>query len=175
MINLCISELCFNDLSVNVLKSVCLRVGVRHNCTTCNLSVNTQVILWQNKLSFLGFTFLSGPNFKCNLQINKQKYFSSVNGILSKVGDKDFSSLTLSMVDSFCVPVLLYGLEALDNKSTTINSIDFAYNGVFVKLFNIKKIYNILYCQRATNCLPASCKLDVRTLCFHKALMSGQL
>jgi len=42
------------------------------------------------------------------------------------------------MVDRFCIPVLLYGLEALDNKSTTINSIYFAYNGVFVKLFNIK-------------------------------------
>jgi len=90
------------------------------------------------------------------------------------VGEKDFSPLTLSMVDSFCVPLLLYGLEAQDNTSTTINSIDFAYNGVFVKLFNIKEKYNILYCQRATNCLPASCKLDMRTLCFNKALMSRQ-
>jgi len=67
MINLCVSELCSNDLSVNALKSVCLRVGARHNCTTCTLSVNTQVILWLNKLSFLSFTFFSGPNFKCNL------------------------------------------------------------------------------------------------------------
>jgi len=88
------------------------------------------------------------------------------------VGDKDFSSLTLSIVDSFCVPVLLYGLEALDNKLTTKNSIDFAYNGVFVKLFNIKEKYNILYCQRDTNCLPA--RLDMRTLCFYKALMSEE-
>jgi len=71
MINLCVSELLAIDLYVNALQSVCLRVGVRHACITCNLSVSNQVILWQNKLTFLGFVFLSGPNFKCNLQINK--------------------------------------------------------------------------------------------------------
>jgi len=70
--------------------------------------------------------------------------------------------------------VLLYGLEALDNKSSTINSIDFAYNGVFVKLFNIKDKYNILYCQRDNKCLPASCKLDMRILYFYKSSISGQ-
>jgi len=78
------------------------------------------------------------------------------------------------MVDSFCVPVLLYGLEDLNNKSSIINSIDFAYNGVFVKLFKIKDKYNKLYCQRATKCMPASCKLDMRILYFNKTLISGQ-
>jgi len=66
-------------------------------------------------------------------------------------------------VDMFYIPVLLYGLEALDNKSIKINSIDFAYNGVFVKILNIKDKYHILFYQRAPKCLPASCKLDMRT------------
>jgi len=93
------------------------------------------------------------------------------------VGNKYFSPLTLSMVDNFFgVPVLLYGLEALDHKTTTSNSSDFAYNDVFVKLLNIKDIYItvISCCQRATKCLPASYRLDMRILCFYKALMSVQ-
>jgi len=43
------------------------------------------------------------------------------------------------MIDKFCVPVFLYGLEpgleALENKSYSIKAIDFVYNSVFVKLF----------------------------------------
>jgi len=72
------------------------------------------------------------------------------------------------------MPVLLYGLEALDNKPSSTKSIDFAYNGVFVKIFHIKENYNILYCQRSTNCLPASCRLDIRTLKFDNLQRSGK-
>jgi len=99
----------------------------------------------------------------CKLQIYKQKFYQASNSIFGKVGSRDYSHLTLSMIDKFCVPVLLYGLEALDNKSSSIKAIDFVYNSVFVKLFNTKENDNILYCQRATSCLPASCKLELRT------------
>jgi len=81
--------------------------------------------------------------------------------ILGRVGSKHFTNVTLSMIDTYCIPVLLYGLEALDNKSSARQAIDFAYNGIFVKLFNVKDTYNIKYCQWATGCLPASWRLDL--------------
>jgi len=55
-----------------------------------------------------------------------------------------YSHLTLSMIDKFCVPVLLYGLEALDNKSSSIKAIDFVYNSVFVKKFNLLMHFPVL-------------------------------
>jgi len=100
-------------------------------------------------------------------------FFRAANSILGRVLGKDFSSLTLSMLDTFCLPVLLYGLEALNNKIATLITIDFVYNSVFIKVFGVKDTYNILYCQRACGCLPASCRLDIRTLLFFNSLQSS--
>ena len=85
---------------------------------------------------------------------------------------KDFNYVTLSMIDKFCIPVLLYGLEAIDSKNAVRKSIDFAYNSIFVKLFNVKDPDNIYSCQRATGCLPASSRLDLRLFTFFESLRS---
>jgi len=77
------------------------------------------------------------------------------------------------MIDVFCIPVLLYGLEALDMNAASIKTIDIVYNGVFVKLFNITDTTCIRHCQHATMCLPTSYRLDLRTLNFFMALKAA--
>jgi len=78
------------------------------------------------------------------------------------------------MIDVFCIPVLLYGAEALDMNAASIKAIDFVYNGVFVKLFNVTDTNSIRIRQHATMSLPASYRLDVRNLNFFRALKSGK-
>ena len=131
----------------------------------CLLDLNGQSLKWSKNMKFLGFMFLSGPNFKCNLQINKQKIFQSANTILGRTMSKEFNILTLSMIDKFCEPVLLYGLEALDNKRSTIDALDFVYNTVFVKMFDIKNKSNLLYCQNVVDCIQ--CRLNLNRELYH--------
>jgi len=52
-------------------------------------------------------------------------FFQAFNSILGKIGGRDYSHPTLSMIEKFCIPVLLYELEALENKSSSIKDIDF--------------------------------------------------
>jgi len=48
------------------------------------------------------------------MQNSKRKFFRASNSIFGKSGVKrDMHLLTLSLIDSFCVPVLLYGWEAI--------------------------------------------------------------
>jgi len=118
---------------------------------------------------------VAGNSFKRKLQINKQKkLFASSNSILGRVHVKDFIPTTLSMIDVFCIPVLPYGLEALDVNSASIKAIDFVYNLVFVKLFSVTDNKCIRLCQWDTMCLLASYRLDVRTLNFFMALKAGK-
>jgi len=71
------------------------------------------------------------------------------------------------MIDKFCNPVLLYGLEALENKLFSIKAIHFVYTSDFLNCLISKKNNNILYCQHATSCLPAACKLELHFLGSH--------
>jgi len=62
--------------------------------------------------------------------------------------------------------LLLYGFEAIGNKKSIVNSINFIYNPVFVKIFGVKEAVNIRYCQFYTGSLPVSCLLDLRLINF---------
>jgi len=51
------------------------------------------------------------------MQNSKHTFFRAANRIFGITGVKrDTHLLTLSLIESFCVPVLLYGWEAIGNK-----------------------------------------------------------
>jgi len=116
MINLCNKEFISCGLALNAKKSVLIRVGPRHAVKFLDINVNGQRIPCPSELKFLGVSFLLGPSFACNLQVNKQKFFQASNSILGRVGGQNFNRLTLSVIDKFCITNLLYGLEALNHR-----------------------------------------------------------
>src|SRR5271163_1653396 len=102
----------------------------------------------------------------------KAKIFRAVglNGIFAKIGLRSPHNLILSLIDSFCIPVLLYGLEALNVSKYDLNSLNFVYSSVFCKIFNVKENLIIQQCQYYSGCLPSNCRIDLRTLNFFKGL-----
>ena len=97
---------------------------------------------------------ISRNSFKCNLQLNRQKFFQAANGVLGKIGVTAPINLILSLIDSFCIPVLLYGLEGVGLSKSQTNSIDFAYSTIFFKLFNVKEPMTI----NGVNIIPVACR-----------------
>ena len=59
-----------------------------------------------------------------------------------------FEEVTLPLLKTKCVPVLLYGLEALPLNKSQISSLDFVINRFFMKLFNTNNIEIVKYCQQ---------------------------
>jgi hypothetical protein len=170
MIDLCIDVLGSCDLQINPKKSFCLRIGPRHNITNCILKINNQHVIWKSEFKYLGVTIVSSKKFKCNLQGNRQKFFQATNSIFGKLGTKAPLNLTLSLIDIFCIPVLLYALEALNLTKSERSTLDFTYSTVFFKLFKVKDKLNIKLCQFYSGCLPPSCRLDIKKLNFVNAL-----
>ena len=60
--------------------------------------------------------FMSSKKFKCNLQSFRQNFFQAANGIFGKIGLRAPHKLILSLIDTFCIPVLLYGVEAMPTR-----------------------------------------------------------
>jgi hypothetical protein len=174
MIDMCSQVLGSCYLQLNSKKSFLLRVGPRHNFTDAKLTLNGQVIAWKSEIRYLGVFIVSAKNFKCNLQTNRQKFFIATNGIFGKIGTRAPLSLLLSLIDTFCIPVLLYGLEAMSLSKSDKNTLEFAYSTVFYKLFQVKEKENINLCQYYSGCLPVSCRLDLRKLNFLRGLHDMQ-
>src|SRR4029077_11697191 len=68
-------------------------------------------------------------------------------------------------------PILLYGLEALYLKQSDLNKVDFIYNSMYVKLFNIKDKLSIMECQYYSGHMPASYLIDLRIMNFRKSIV----
>ena len=89
-----------------------------------------------------------------------------MNSILGKIGVKSSAVLTCSLIDIHCVPILLYASEAVPWSKKDLNSMSFAYNQPFVKIFNSSDKDIIRSCQFYMNVLPFDLLLDVRRLNF---------
>ena len=169
LINICHEVLDSCDLKLNPNKSVCLRVGPRFKATDCKVFLLDQPLCWKSELKHLGITIVSGRKFKCSLQLAKQKFFSAANGVLGKIGVNQHN-LILSLVDVFCIPVLLYGTEALLLSKSDRNAMDFTYSTIFFKIFNVKETRTIKQCQFYSGCLPTSFTIDLRVYNFLNAI-----
>jgi exonuclease III len=166
MIDLCSNMLDDCDLQLNNDKSVCLRIGPRHNFNDINLQINGIPVAMKSEIRYLGIFILAGAKFKCKLQVGRQKFYRSLNGIFSKIGVASPVNMTLSLIDSFCIPVLLYGMEAMNLNNSALKEIDNVYDCAFAKIFKVKEKQVIKQCQFFSGSLPATCRLDLRRLNF---------
>ena len=147
LIDICCENLAECDLLINSRKTTCVRIGPRHCHTDCDLYLNGDKLIWKSEVKYLGINILSGRNFRCNLQPVRQKFYRSVNGIFGKIYSTNNPTVILSLINSCCMPVLLYGLEALQLNSSSIDSINFMYSSVFSKVFKTKDKNTIKLCK----------------------------
>jgi len=153
-------------LGINCNKSSCLRIGARHSITPLNILINGKTIDWVSEITYLGISIVSSKHFKVNLQPRKQKFFRVVNAIFSKIGTLSATHVVISLVETQCVPILLYGLECIELSKSMMRSIENAYSQVYSKLFYPFDKKVIKQCQFYTGQLPAEYKIIDRRLNF---------
>jgi len=174
LIDLCAIELDECGLSVNVRKTACIRIGPRFEAPLADIVLNGANLKWKKEIRYLGIFILSGRCFKINLQPSKQKFFRATNAILGKIISTKNPNVTLSLMHSFCVHILFYGLESISLKQAMRNSLDFVYNSIFVKMFNIKENLSISLCQLYMGYIPASALRDLKILNFQNSILKNE-
>jgi hypothetical protein len=172
MVDICCNEFDALDLQINFKKSICIRIGKRHNEKVAPLIINNQALVWKQELRYLGVFVVSANTFDCNLQTARQKFYKALNGIFAKIGTHASPATTLSLVNSYCLPVLLYGTEALLIKSKVVKSLENAYRAAFAKIFHTFNNDIIVNCQYYCNMLPLSYIIDIRHLNFYNCLQT---
>ena len=79
--------------------------------------------------------------------MQKKSFYCSANAIMGKVGRIASEEVILQLLQTKCIPILLYGLEALKLNKSDISSLDFTINRFFMKLFKTTNINIIAKCR----------------------------
>jgi len=126
LLNECERELDWLDMSSNLSKSCCLRIGPRSdvNCASVN-SVCGLCLPWVTEMRYFGVYIVRSKSFKCSLDKRKKKFYRAANGIFGNIGRVASEEVILHLISSKCLPILLYGLECLPLYKYQLNSLDF--------------------------------------------------
>ena len=136
IVHMCECELNQLDLLVNVKKSCCMRVGQRHDAKcVAILCTDGTPLAWVDNIRYLGVVIVRSCKFKCSLDNAKRSFFRSVNAIFSKIGRTASEEVFLHLVNSKCIPILLYGLEVCPLNKSDLRSLDFTVTRFLMKLF----------------------------------------
>jgi hypothetical protein len=141
LVSICELELQKLELGINTKKSYCLRIGPRYKIETSNIaSLTGNIIVWAKNIRYLGVYIENSHKFKCNFDNAKRSFYRSFNAIFGKVGGVASEDVVLFLIKSKCIPVLLYGVEALPTNKTVVQSLLFSFNRTMFKLFKTRSI-----------------------------------
>ena len=70
---------------------------------------------------------------KSSLEAAKRSCYRTANSIFGKIGRYASEETTLQLIQSKCIPALLYGLEACPRNKSDLRSLDFVLDRFFMK------------------------------------------
>ena len=100
--------------------------------------VGSTALPWVDELEYLGICLKGAKSFQVNLSNIRRKFFTSVNSILSKCNHTS-DLVKLFLLESHCLPILLYAVESLNLPKSQLNEINSWWNSVYRKIFNYHK------------------------------------
>ena len=113
---------------------------------------------------------MSAKKFKINLQNRKQNFFRALNAIFGKIGGSASTSVVISLVESYCVSVLLYGSDCVELNKSMLQSLENAYSQLYSKLFHTFNKNIIRQCQFYSGQMPIELKIASRRFNFLKKI-----
>jgi len=136
------------DMSINVKKSCCMRIGPRHNKICSEIStLDGRNLAWVGEIRYLGVFIVRALKFKCSIDQAKRSFYRAANSIFAKLGRLASEEVIIQLLKQKCLPILLYALEVCNLDKRSLQSLDFTVNRFFMKLFKTSNIEIVHYCQ----------------------------
>jgi len=143
-----------------------MRVGCRHNIDAAPITTDGKPLLWVQEFRYLGIKLVSSKRFNVNLQESRQKFYRALNGILGKVGPDSSPLILCSLIEAYCVPILVYASECILWSNSMTKSCEKAYSQAFFKIFKTYDSNVAMQCQFYMGQLPIKFKIMNRKLNF---------
>jgi len=152
LVLVCEGELNALGMSINDKKTVCMRIGPRYqSCCVNILTLSNKELQWVKTVRYLGIYIASSCKFKCVFDNAKKSFYRSFNAIYGRLGECASEETILFLINSKCMPILLYGLDACPIIVSDRKSLDFTITRILMKIFKTTSNDIIGECQAAFN------------------------
>ena len=138
MLDLCYNTCQILGLSFNSEKSHCICFGKQYKCKISPMLIGSDFIDWTYQLAYLGVNLRAGKNLTSDVGINRQTFFSACNCIYATAKFND-QIVHLSLQETYCKPILTYGIVAMKLSLEQQRSLNSCWNSVYRKIFNFNK------------------------------------
>jgi hypothetical protein len=167
LVNICQHDLDSMGMEINHSKSMCMRIGLRFRnvCTEIRID-NEHCIAWTTNFTYLGMNLVQGVKLHCNFHEARAKFNRAFNAVYGKIAQSVSLECLFALLKSKCIPVLLYGTEALYINSSQKHSLDFVSTRIMIKALSTSDKNIIHDCQVNFNFLPPSVVIDMRRAKF---------
>lgn len=138
MVNECISTCDMLSLAINLDKSSCIVFGHSRKLDLASISVKNINIQWVESLHYLGVNIVSGIKPAFCYDKTKRSFYAAFNSVISRA--KPFEQLLqLSLVESYCLPLLTYACGALCFSQQQLRELNACWNNAFRAIFSFSK------------------------------------
>ena len=129
------------NLYINASKSHCLRIGPRHRVECATLTTNDMnQLAWSPQVRYLGVWISSARVFKCDFSAARRSFSRAANAIFSRVGSTASEEVVLQLIKVKCLPILLYGTEAVELSRRDLSALDFSFTRFVMKTFKCSNL-----------------------------------
>ena len=144
MLDCCFDVSCEQLLTFNCSKSCCFLIG-KSRIKITNMQLGLDKIVWCDSFKYLGISFTAGKSLRVNIDIIKHKFFAACNSVLGNSHSLD-QLIQLQLHESFCLPLLQYGLCAVRLTSAQCADLNCCWNTVYRRIFHFRKYDSVRLC-----------------------------
>jgi len=98
-------------------------------------------------IRYLGIYIVNARQFKCRYDHATASFYRAFNAVFGKIGRSSPEEVVLQLINSKCMPCLLYTLEACPINKTQEKSLEFTINRVLMKIFRTVSLDVIRDCR----------------------------
>ena len=140
-------------LTFNANKSNCVMVGVRRNTRLPDMFIGDKAVAWSLSLKYLGIVFEAGRSLNVDCSAIRRKFYAACNSVLHRCKLAP-ENVKLHLVQSHCLPLLMYCMGALRLSPSAIADISVCWNDSFRKIYGLNRWESVALVQLFTNSLP---------------------
>ena len=179
MLDCCFSVSSVLGLSFNCKKSYCMFIGAHRTTASHNESVLSDMLLghntipWCSSFKYLGISFITGKRLKVDCDLIKRKFFAACNCILGN-STHGHEIVRLALQESYCLPILQYGLAALHITGSQLKDLNAAWNNMYRRIFGYHKFESVRLLIHRLGRLDFSHLSVLSALKFYKSCLKSE-
>lgn len=161
------------DVKFNNKKSVAMRIGTRWKAQCAQLILGHVPLAYVSSCKYLGVQIVSGKSFGCSVDNARHKFYRMFNCLYSRTSMASSELLTIQLMRTYCLPVLLYGMEAVSIKRADVNSLNRCLDSVIYKVFSVREHVNINFIRQQLGLGDIGSMIIERSNKFMKEVISN--